>query len=80
MLLSISLIGVSQVANGYMILEEAVDVLVALSKCKRFDMNMMMASAEDKKEVTEIIESAAAVGDPASAAVLRSLRNKYQLA
>jgi len=62
-----------------MLMDESVDVLVALGKSKRFDMNMMMATSEDKRAVEAIIESAAAVGDPASAAVLRGLRKKYQL-
>merc|ERR1719174_1791327 len=67
-----------EVANGFMLLEEGLDVLVALAKTKRFDMNMMMASAQDRKNAEAIIEANAAVGDPAAAAVLRSLRKKYE--
>lgn len=69
-----------ETSNGFMLMEEALDMLVALSKTKRFDMNMMMASAADKQHASEIIESNAAIGDPAAAAVLRGLRQKYQVA
>lgn len=67
-------------AESFMLMEEAVDVLVALAKTKRFDMNMMMATAADKAAAAAVIESAAAVGDAASAAVLRGLRKKYEVA
>merc|ERR1712118_546672 len=63
-----------QVASTYMLADEAVDVLVALSKTKRFDINMMMATTEDKMAAAEVIESAAALGETASAPVLRQLR------
>merc|ERR1711907_19674 len=62
-----------QTAEGFMLMEEAVDVLVALAKTKRFDMNMMMATPADKAAAAAVIESAAAVGDAASAVVLRGL-------
>lgn len=69
--------GILEVANGFMLLEEALEVLLALTKTRRFDMNMMMAATGDTKNIKEIIESATAVGDPAQAATLRSLRQKF---
>jgi len=68
---------VLEVANGFMMLEEALEVLLALSKTRRFDMNMMMASAQDANNMREIIDSATAVGDPAQATTLRTLRQKF---
>jgi len=69
-----------QVANTSMLAEEAIDVLVALSKTKRFDMNMMMATTADKRAAADVIEAATVMGDAASAPVLRSLRHKYEVA